>query len=270
MVPELAASMAMAHPDVCVGIKTAHYWTHKPYDDDHPPWAAVDGAIAAAEICGLPVMYDFWHRPDRTYRDLLLEKARPGDIHTHMYAQQFPIVDSSGGPERFLFEAREKGIHFDLGHGAGSFWFRQAVPCIPAGHAPDSISTDLHTMNHAGPVHDQLTCMSKLMNMGLSAEQVIEKSTSAAARAIRRPELGTLSVGSCADVALLKVVDGPCAFVDCGKAKLTGDRQLECLMTIRAGEIVFNPLGMGLPEWPDAPPRYWEIRPVNAQQAANP
>ena len=74
--PELAAAAVEAYRDVCVGIKTAHYWTHKPYDDLHTPWAAVDQAIKAAELCKLPVMYDFWPRPERTYTDLILKKAR--------------------------------------------------------------------------------------------------------------------------------------------------------------------------------------------------
>ena len=76
MDPELAASVVLAYPDICVGIKTAHYWTSLPFDELHPPWGAVDPAIAAGNICKKPVMVDFWPRPERTYQELILEKMR--------------------------------------------------------------------------------------------------------------------------------------------------------------------------------------------------
>jgi dihydroorotase len=260
MDPELAASIVLAYPEECVGIKTAHYWTRLPIDADHPPWAAVDRAIAAAAICNRPVMFDFWPRPERPYEDLVLEKMRPGDIHTHVYAQQFPLLDEDRRPRAFLAEARKRGIVFDVGHGAGSFWFRQAVPAIEHGFGPDSISTDLHTGNVNGPVEDMLTTMSKFLNMGLSLQEVLYRSTVTPAHEIGRPQLGTLSVGAEADVAVLQLRDGEFPFVDCGKAKLIGSRKLECRMTLRAGRIVYNPTGLTLPEWPAAPPEYWKIR----------
>ena len=129
--PQRAAEMAAAHDEVCVGIKTAHYWTSKPFDDEHPPWASVDAAVEAGERCKMPVMVDFWPRPpERSYPDLILEHLRPGDIHTHVFARQFPVVDENGEVYDYMHEARERGIHFDLGHGAASF----LVPRRHAGH----------------------------------------------------------------------------------------------------------------------------------------
>ena len=90
-------------------------------------------------------MVDFWPRPERTYADLILQKMRPGDIHTHVFAQQFPILLPDGKLNPILAEARQRGVIFDVGHGAGSFWFRNAVPAVKQGFIPDSISTDLHT-----------------------------------------------------------------------------------------------------------------------------
>ena len=95
MQPQIAAAVAEAYPDIIVGIKTAHYWTRLPWDAEHPPWASVERAVEAGELCGMPVMVDFWPRPpERSYPDLILQKLRPGDIHTHVFAQQFPIVDA--------------------------------------------------------------------------------------------------------------------------------------------------------------------------------
>jgi dihydroorotase len=259
MDPELAASIVLAYPEQCVGIKTAHYWPKQPYDDLHPPWLAVDRALAAGEICTKPVMFDFWPRPERTYEDLLLKKMRPGDIHTHVYAQQFPLLDDQRKPRAFLFEARKRGLIFDVGHGAASFWFRQAAPAMEGGFGPDSISTDLHISNANGPVLDMLTTMSKILNLGMPLEEVIYRSTVTPAREIGRPELGTLTIGAEADVAVLKMQEGNFGFVDCGRARLTGSRKLECALTLRAGKIVYNPNGLTLPEWPDAPPAYWTL-----------
>lgn len=256
---ELCAATVLAYPDICIGVKTAHYWTVHPWDDVHTPWAAVDRSIQAAELCKRHVMYDFWPRPGRTYEDLILKKARPGDIHTHVYAQQFPIVMPDGTINPALFEARKRGVIFDLGHGAGSFWYRNGVPAMRGGFGPDSISTDLHTGNIHGVVLDMQTTMSKVLNMGMPLQEVIYRSTVTPANEIGHPELGHLTPGACADVAVLAVRTGQFGFTDCGRAKLSGDRKIECQMTVRAGAIVFDMAGLSVPEWPDAPAAYFKM-----------
>ena len=62
-----------------------------------------------------------------------------------MYLGGAPMLDSDGKVNAYLFEARKRGVIFDVGHGGGSFAFRQAVPAVKQGFVPDSISTDLHT-----------------------------------------------------------------------------------------------------------------------------
>lgn len=265
MKPRLAAAIARDHPDLVVGIKAAHYWTRHPFDAAHEPWAAVDRALEAGELSGKPIMVDFWPRPpERPYEQLILEKLRPGDVHTHVFAQQFRILDDSGRVADYLFEARRRGVIFDLGHGAGSFWFRNAAPAIRQGFVPDSISTDLHTGNVSGPVFDMLTTMNKLLCLGVPLTDVIARSTVAPAQEIGHPELGSLSPGSDADVAVFKLEEGVFPYLDCGRAKLTGDRRLRCVLTIRAGRVVYNPLGLGLPEWEEAPAPYWVIPALQA------
>src|SRR5215213_11598628 len=250
MRPGLAAAMAEEHREVVVGIKTAHYWAKRPFDAEHPPWAAVDAAVAAGERSGLPVMVDFYPwLPERPYPDLILKKLRPGDIHTHVFAQQFPVIDDQGQDFDHLFRARERGVIFDLGHGAASFWFRHAAPAIRQGFVPDSISTDLHTGNLNGPVIDMATTMSKLLAMGVSLTDVISRSTVAPAREIGRPELGTLTPNEEADVAVLALDEGEFGFVDCGQTQLSSNQRLRSVLTLRAGEIVYNPHGLGLPLW---------------------
>ena len=258
MNPKLAAAVVEAYPEVAVGIKTAHYWALRPFDELHPPWLAVDRAIEAGTLCHKPVMFDFCPWPvERPYQTLLLEKMRPGDIHTHVFAQQFRVLDDRGKVQDFMWAARKRGVIFDLGHGAGSFWFRNAVPAIQQGFAPDSISTDLHTGNINGSVFDMLTTVNKCLNMGLSLVDVIDRSTRAPAREIGHPELGTLGVGSAADVAVFHLDEGSFPYWDCGRARIIGKQKLRCAITIRDGQVVYNPEGSGMPLWQEAPDRYW-------------
>ena len=260
MQPKIVAAVAETYPDIIVGIKTAHYWTKLPWDTEHPPWASVERAVEAGELCDKPVMVDFWPRPpERSYPDLILEKLRPGDIHTHVFAQQFPIINSNGKVYDYMFAARERGVIFDLGHGAGSFWFRNAVPALADGFPPDSISTDLHMGNINGPVVSMLTTMSKYLSMGMPLQEVISRSTVTPAHEIGHLELGTLSIGSEADVAVFELREGMFGFTDCGRAKIIGSQKLECAMTLRAGKIVYDPTGLSMPEWQHAPESYWKI-----------
>ncbi len=247
--PKLAAAIAEEYADVVVGIKTAHYWAMRPFDELHPPWMAIDNALEAGDLCGMPIMVDIcpW-LPERPYEGFL-ERLRPGDIHTHVFAQQFPVLDREGIVSDFMWKAREKGVIFDVGHGAGSFWFRNAVPAIQQGFLPDSISTDLHTGNVNGVVIDMIETMNKILNIGVPLQDVIAKSTVAPAREINHPELGTLNVGSDADIAVLDLHEGDFGFVDCGRERLAGTQRLSCAMTFRAGEVVWNPNGLGLEQW---------------------
>ncbi len=258
MDPQLCAATIAQYPDLLVGVKTAHYWTSQPPDDKHPLWAAVDRAVEAGRLADVPVMVDFWPRPpERSYGELILKKLRPGDIHTHVFAQQFPIVGPNGELNPDLWEARQRGVHFDLGHGAGSFWFRNAVPAIQHGFLPDTISTDLHSGNVNGPVLDMTTTMSKFLARGVSLEDVIRRCTVNPARVLRHPELGTLRVGQQADIAVFELRSGRFGYVDCGQAKIVGDVKLENCLTVRAGRIEYDPSGMSSVVWDQAPAQYF-------------
>lgn len=250
MNPQLCAATALMHSDVVVGIKTAHYWAKRHFDEKHGPWLATDRAVEAGNIAEMPMMVDFFpNLPDQSYPDLLLKKMRPGDIHTHVFAQQFPTVQEDGKVFPYMWEARERGVIFDVGHGAGSFWWRHAVPAIRDGFIPDSISTDLHTGNVAGVVFSMLETMNKILTIGVPLVDVIRRSTVAPAKEINRPELGTLSVGGVADVAVFDLEHGTFDYVDCQRTTLTGDQHLKCELTVFNGDIVYNPSSRGLTSW---------------------
>jgi dihydroorotase len=200
-------------------------------------------------------MFDFWPRPDRTYADLILKKARSGDIHTHVFAQQFPIVLPDGKLNPLLLEARARGVFFDVGHGAASFWFRNAVPAVKQGFLPDSISTDLHMENFAILSFDDV--LSKFRAMGVPLLDLIKRSTVNPASEIHRSDLGTLSVGKDADIAVLEELHGSYSYVDCGFARLDGNVRIQARMTVRAGRILYDPSGLSMVLWNKARKQYF-------------
>ncbi|MGA2634647.1 MAG: amidohydrolase/deacetylase family metallohydrolase [Terracidiphilus sp.] len=242
MDPIAAAAMAHKYPGVIVGIKTAHYFA--------PDWTAVEWAVEAGTLADIPVMVDFGSfLPERPYQELVTSKIRPGDISTHMYRDMVPILDAQGKVLPYLFEARKRGVIFDVGHGGGSFQFSQAVPAVQQGWVPDSISTDLHIGSMNSGMKDMLNLMSKFLNMGISLQDVIRDSTSNPAKEIKHPELGTLSVGSDADIAVLRLEHGHFGFVDSSGARLNGDRKLICEITVRDGQVVWDLNGLAGEDW---------------------
>ena len=155
-----------------------------------------------------------------------------------------------------MIEGRRRGIFFDVGHGGGSFTWRVAVPIIQEGFLPDSISSDLHLGSANGGMKDMLNIMSKFLALGLSLEDVILRSTWNPARAIKQEHLGNLSVGSPADVAVLRLEKGEFGFVDVYGARLQGTRKLTCEMTLRDGKIVYDLNGLARPDWKTLPKDY--------------
>ena len=236
------ADQAKKYKDTVVGIKSAHF--------RGPEWTSVERAVEAGTLANVPVMVDFGtFRPERPYQDLVLKKLRPGDISTHMYLGAVPMLDDTGKVNKYLFEARKRGIIFDVGHGGGSFLFRQAVPAIKQGFIPDSISTDLHISSMNAGMKDMLNVMSKFLNMGMALDDVIVRSTWNPAREIKREEFGNLSVGSTADVAVLRVEKGNFGFVDILGARMKGTQKLVCEMTLRDGLMVYDLNGITREDW---------------------
>jgi len=237
-----AADMAQQYKDTIVGIKTAHY--------AGPEWTPVEHAVEAGTLANIPVMVDFGtFRPERPYQDLVLKKLRPGDISTHMYLSWVPMLDDNGRLLPYLLEARKRGVIFDVGHGGGSFLFRQAVPAMRQGFGPDSISTDLHIGSMNAGMKDMLNVMAKFLNMGMPLDEVILRSTWTPAREIKHEELGNLSVGSVADVAVLRVEEGHFGFVDTYGARMSGTKRLACELTVRNGRVVYDQNGITREDW---------------------
>ncbi len=245
---EATAKMALKYPGVVVGIKTAHY--------TGPDWTPVEQAVIAGTKANIPVMVDFGtnHPDTRPLYDLLNKKLRPGDIYTHMYSglrnEQDP---DTKGPSKAFIDGRKRGIFFDTGTGGGSFKFSLAVPMVKDGFIPDSISTDLHIGSMNGATHDELNVASKMMAIGLSLKEAVAEMTSHPAREVKHEELGNLSEGSIADVAVLRLEEGHFGFTDMVNGRVDGTKKLIDEITIKDGKIVYDLNGMEASLW-NAPP----------------
>ena len=239
----MTAEMAKRYPAIIVGIKTAHF--------NGPEWRPVEQAVIAGNLANIPVMVDFGaDRPTRPLYDLLTEKLRPGDVYTHMYSGLRHEQDPQTlGPSRGFIEGRARGIYFDTGTGGGSFKWSLAVPMIKQGFKPDSISTDLHVESMNGATKDMLNVASKLMAIGLSLQEVIADMTAHPAHQIKHDELGNLSVGAIADIAVLSIQKGTFGFTDMLNTRVTGGQKLVAELTIKDGKIVYDLNGLEALAW---------------------
>lgn len=243
---KMAASIARKYKNDIVGFKVAHYEAEE--------WVAVDNAVEAGKMVNMPVMIDFGgddsHKP-LSIEDLFFKHLRPGDIYTHAFTElqrRDPIVDlNTRQLKAFVKNAQARGIIFDVGYGGGSFDYRQAIPATKAGFFPNTMSTDLHTGSMNAAMKDMLNVMSTFLALGMELPAVIKASTWTPAQVIKREQLGNLSVGSGADVAVLNLRKGNFGLWDRVGYKLKATQKFECEMTIRDGKIVYDLNGIASP-----------------------
>jgi dihydroorotase len=183
-------------------------------------WESIDASVKAGNLC-----YS-------GHREELLEN---GTINPAMAA------------------GRKRGIYFDVGHGAGSFYWYVAIPAYGQGFYPDSISTDLHADSMNAGMKDMPNIMSKHLRLGSSLQDVVRMATWNPAQEIRRPQLGNLDVGAEADIAVLRIDEGDFGFVDSAGARKSGNRLIVPEMTLRAGSVVWDLNGRASIDWKQFP-----------------
>lgn len=238
------AAVARKHRDVVVGVKSAHY--------NGRDWIPYERAGAVARQFDMPVMVDFGGnvRAGRTLMELFTKYFRAGDIYTHMYGGRRGEQDpDTKGPSAAMVEGRKRGIFFDVGHGGASFRFDAAVPMLKAGFVPDSISTDLHGGSMNTAMKGMINLMGKFMAMGMSLDDVIRRSTWNPAREIKREDLGHLSVGAPADIAVLKIEEGSFGFIDPPGGRMAASQRLSCELTVRDGKVLYDLNGLTREPW---------------------
>ncbi|MEX2512228.1 MAG: amidohydrolase/deacetylase family metallohydrolase [Cyclobacteriaceae bacterium] len=245
---KLSAMVASQNRQHVVGFKVAHYGNRD--------WIPVDRAVEAGRLADMPIIIDFGGSTQfepLSIQELFFERMRPGDIYTHAYAElngsRETIVDrETRAFQPFVLEAQKRGIIFDVGYGGASFEFRQAIPALAAGLFPNTISTDLHTGSMNAAMKNMLNVMTTFLAMGMELPHVIQASTWAPAQVIKRTELGHLSEGAIADLAILQVREGTFGVWDRTGQKVETDQRLECEMTIKDGNIVYDLNGLAAQE----------------------
>jgi len=83
--------------------------------------------------------------------------------------------------------------------------------------------------------------------------EVVAANTLHAAKAIKQEQLGNLSVGSGADVAVLRVEKGNFGFLDQAGARFKGTQRLICELTLRDGKVVYDLNGLEGVDWDKLP-----------------
>jgi len=235
-VPKLAVETANQNRDLIVGFKirfSEHYTG--PNDLE-----GMRRARAAADEAGLPIMIHIGGSYTPLKEFLALMKS--GDVVTHSFnGHPHGLLDASGKLTPEVVEARQRGVLFDVGHGAGSFSFEVMEKCLGQGFAPDTISSDLYSANINGPVYDQLTTLSKFLALGMSLHDVIARTTVNASRVFNfGAEIGTLKPGAEADVSVLELKDGEFTFTDSEGKTRTARQKLEAVTTVKGGKV-FEP-----------------------------
>jgi dihydroorotase len=189
----------------------------------------------------MPVMIDFGgNTPPLSIEELFMKHLRPGDIYTHTYTLlegnvRETVVDTATNKVKsFVWDAVKRGIVFDVGYGGASFNFSQAIPALKQGFFPRTISTDLHTGSMNASMKSQIDVMSKFLLMGMPLNEVIRASTWAPAQVIKHEELGHLSPGAIADIAILNLRQGNFGFYDKTGYRVEGTQKFEAEVTIKA------------------------------------
>lgn len=233
----LTSLMIKKYPEIIVGVKIGHF--------EGPEWTPFDRALEAGKKSNTPLFVEC-HLPQYSLEDQL-KKMRPGDIITHSFekvTERMPVTDDDGKLRPFVREAQQRGILFDLGHGGAGFWYSVAVPAMKQGLPPYTFGTDLHRFSINAGMKDMLNVMSKYHNLGMNLQDVITRATWNAAQAIRHEELGNLSEGSTADIAVFSIRKGKFGFVDAGGNYITGDKKLEAELTFINGKLAWDLNGL--------------------------
>lgn len=225
------------NPDILVGVRIGRY--------DGKEWTPWERASEAATIVNKPLFVEC-HLPQYTLADQL-NRMRPGDIMTHAFenvAERMTVVDEQGKVRPIVLEAQKRGVLFDIGHGGGGFWFNQAIPAFKQGLWPNSFGTDEHRTSMNSGMKTMLNVMSKYLNMGMSIPDIMARGSWYPAKSIKREDLGNLSEGSVADIAVLSILNGKFGFFDSGSNRIEGDRKFEAELTVRAGRVIWDLNGL--------------------------
>lgn len=162
----------------------------------------------------LPLMVHIGSGPP--YIGEILRYLRNGDIITHyLHGKQNNLFKGIDKPSQDLFDAIQRGVCLDVGHGSASFSFKVAEAAKFHKISFNTISTDIYRENRInGPVFSMANVLTKFLYLGYSLREVIEAVTTHAAKWLGKPELGRIRVGDKANLTLFSVLDNTTTLFD--------------------------------------------------------
>ena len=231
-----ACRMIERHRDVVLGVKVR--LTRNTIVSERSGMLPLHRAREAADAAGLPIMV---HPQDAWCNSIddILSVMKGKDILTHCY-HDFPcgILDGGGRVRDSVLEAIERGVVFDVGHGAGSFSWEIVEKALSQDVLPTTISSDLHIYNVNGPVYDLASVVTKFLHLGLSIEEAISRVTSVPAEVIgMKGEVGTLANGAYGDAVVFELRKGDFRLEDSTGAVRTGMRNLAPVTVVKGGRV---------------------------------
>lgn len=200
----------------------------------------LEGAVKLGEKLGLRLSVHITDSPGEVSETL--DRLRPGDIFCHMYHQKGKtILDEHGRILPELWEARKKGVLFELGHGAFNFSGKVAKAAIEQGFLPDIISSDLSMLSaFKAPTYSFSYILSELLNLGMSFEDILKRCTDIPARLMGVEHDGFLKEGRMADIAILRIVDHPVHYHDRYDNLYEGKHLIKVETTIKDGVQLYR------------------------------
>ena len=210
-----------------------------PSSRSNDPRELIERTLAIAERSGKPLLYGVRNEPSDWPLAEQLALLRAGDVVTYCFQPKTESIVAGGRVVEAAWQARERGVLFDIGHGMASFDFNVAEAAIADGFPPDTISTDQY-IRHVGsqPQHDMARTVSKLIAAGMPESEALARATHRPAQVLGLAgEIGTLAPGACADLAILRWNPQAPPLADVTGATRPGGCW-EPVLTVRGGKVV--------------------------------
>ena len=225
------------------------------------------GKEVIREMNRLGMMIDISHSGPKTVSDILALSKAPViashsgcralcDVNRNLTNEQMLAIKDNGGTVQIVALAdflKKPGKEADLKVFVDHIDY--AVHLIGIDHV--GIGSDFDGGGGIPGFEDPSDCMNvtaELIRRGYSDSDIekiwggnllrVWRKVIEAAKEINRPELGNLSVGAPADIAIFNVLNGNFTYTDTGGGVLYGDRKIMCEMTMFGGEVVYDPKGL--------------------------
>lgn len=198
----------------------------------------LEKTLKIAEKVGLRVSVHATDSPGEV--EDTLRMLRPGDIFCHVFHEKGKtILGEDGNLRPAVWEARKRGVLFELGHGSRNFSIKVARKAISEGFLPDIVSSDLSLLSmNRHPTYSFTHIMTELLNLGMDFSEIIKRCTVVPAELMKSPQAGELGVGVPADIAVIRIEDRRVELTDSYGNMASGSCMVKPELTVKDGMIL--------------------------------